>query len=402
MARTLRALVLATLLTLPAAGAQPAAALWCDPSDSVCNQLNQAQQQQQSVQDQLKQIAANLADTQQKAGWTRQLIYQLDAQIAAEKNVIADTQSKLDATNRRIRFTQADISRREAQLTVRQQLLDQRVRALDKHGTLNYFELIVTSASFSELIDRVVLMQDVVRSDQQLIGQLRVEGDQVKALEGQLQLQQAQQAALLSQQQAEQAQLDRQRSDQQAALAYLQTLEAQYQQQRDQLNAQTAQLNAEIAQLQQQYDEEAQRLGGGSGQLSWPEQAFISQGFGCSDLLGEPSPPPGVYCRSGHFHYGVDIAGPDENPIHAADAGVVSQIWRGCCYGYGNTVIITHGNGFTTQYSHLSAFFVSVGQGVGRGQPIGAEGSTGYSTGPHLHFGVNYRGTWVNPLNYLG
>lgn len=98
-------------------------------------------------------------------------------------------------------------------------------------------------------------------------------------------------------------------------------------------------------------------------------------------------------------HYGVDIANKVGTPIYAADAGVIETI--GWSTGYGNTIIIDHGGGKKTRYAHLSKFYVKKGQKVGKGESIGAMGSTGWSTGPHLHFEIIIDGRKYNPLNYI-
>jgi murein DD-endopeptidase MepM/ murein hydrolase activator NlpD len=394
------------LVAIPALLAgRPAAALTCQPWDTTCKQLQQAQQSQQGVQSQLAQIQQSMTDVQQKSTATVRLIQSLNTQIDQQKKVIADTQRKVDDTNRQIRYTEADISRRQAQLEVRRQLLDQRVRAMDKHDSLNYFELVVTSQSFTQLVDRVATMQDVVRSDQLLIDQLKQDRAQVQQQQARLQGQRDQQAALLQQQQAQKAQLDLTLASQQSALAYFHQLEAQYQQQAQVLAAENQQLIAQVQQLQQQYDSEARGLGGGSGRFAWPERGPISQPFGCTDLVLEPYD---AACATRHFHQGLDIASPFGNAIGAGDAGVVASIVTGCRQGiyycggyYGNQVVIVHGNGYSTLSAHLSAVLVSPGQAVRRGQTIGMEGSTGASTGPHLHFGVMYNGRWVDPQAYL-
>jgi murein DD-endopeptidase MepM/ murein hydrolase activator NlpD len=370
---------------------RPAAALSCQSWDTTCKRLQQAQQTQQNVQNRLQQIQQGMTDIQQKSTATVELIHSLNTQIDQQKKVIA-------ATKRKIRYTAADISRRQAQLAVRQQLLDQRVRAMDKHDSLNYFELVVTSQSFSQLVDRLTTMQDIIRSDRLLV-------DQLKEQRTQIQQQQTKQAALLQQQQDQKAQLDLTLASQQAALAYYEQLEAQYQQQAQILAAQNQQLIAQIQQLQQQYDSEARGFGGGSGRFAWPEGGMITQGFGCTDLVLEPY---SAACATRHFHQGLDIGAAFGTTIGAGDAGVVasavtgcSQGYYGCGGGYGNQVVIVHGNGYSTLYAHLSAVLVSPGQGVRRGQAIGREGSTGASTGPHLHFAVMYNGRWVDPQAYL-
>ena len=103
--------------------------------------------------------------------------------------------------------------------------------------------------------------------------------------------------------------------------------------------------------------------------------------------------------RWGRFHAGIDLAGPVGTPIYAADGGTVVEAgWHG---GYGYLVRINHGNGFETYYAHLSKVYVSVGQKVAKGEQIAAMGSTGNSTGSHLHFEIRLNGEAKNPYNYL-
>lgn len=123
---------------------------------------------------------------------------------------------------------------------------------------------------------------------------------------------------------------------------------------------------------------------GGGGQLAWPTRGGVISGFGP---------------RGGGFHSGIDIGASHGTPVVAAGAGVaVGAGWHG---GYGIMVDISHGNGVVTRYAHLSSAAVSAGQEVDRGQHIGAVGSTGRSTGPHLHFEVLVNDQPQNPLNYL-
>lgn len=124
--------------------------------------------------------------------------------------------------------------------------------------------------------------------------------------------------------------------------------------------------------------------GSGSGSLSWPKSGKINSPYGS---------------RSRGFHTGIDISAKTGDPVYAAAGGtVVSAGWAG---GYGYCVVLDHGNGLKTRYAHLSSLSVSSGQTVSRGGQVGKAGSTGNSTGPHLHFEVIVNGSTVNPMNYL-
>jgi murein DD-endopeptidase MepM/ murein hydrolase activator NlpD len=128
----------------------------------------------------------------------------------------------------------------------------------------------------------------------------------------------------------------------------------------------------------------------------WPEpEAQISQGFGPSPFPFEP--PYGGYA---HFHTGMDLVEPSGSPVYAADDGIVALVGS-TTTGYGNYVVIAHSGGLDTLYGHLSVALVKVGQSVTQGQPVGMEGSTGNSTGAHLHFELRINQKPVDPAPYL-
>lgn len=393
------ALAVGAVILFSAAGAGPVAAIQCDPGDDVCQQLNSARAQQSDLGGHIKNLDAQIKAALTNISLVQALILQVGAQVDAQNAVIVHTQGQIDEVDRQVRFTQADIDRREAHMQVREALLDQRVRSMDKHGSVNYLELVVTAANFSQMVDRLMLMQAIVRSDQRLISDLRVERDQVRQLSGQLVARRADQQALLSKQQRQKLELDQLKAAQQKLLVAQLAAESSLVVQRQQLEAQQQEVAAQVALLQQQYDAAAQAAGGGSGQFGWPETThYITQPFGCSDLLGEPYSPT---CKSHHWHTGIDIGGPGGAPVLAADSGIISFAGGNPRIGYGNYIIITHGNGYSTLYGHLSGFNAGTGQTIRRGAVIGYEGSTGFSTGPHLHFEVRYNGGYVDPLAYL-
>jgi murein DD-endopeptidase MepM/ murein hydrolase activator NlpD len=383
----------ASLAVAPA----PARAADCDPMDPICQEIGDAKSQAQQVQAQLDDVKRNLANAQAAVARLDAILKQLQAQRADLESRIKATQGQIDDLARQIRYKEAEIARQEAHIQVREQYLDQRVRAMDKHGRLDYLELFVTSKDFNQLMDRVLIMQDIVRSDQQALVQLKTEREALKGLRNEIDSKKKDQEALLAKQRDQQAALDTLIAQQNQALALQKQLEAQFDQQRKALEESIRVANAQVAYLQQQYDLAAQLLGGGTGQFMWPiGTRYISQPFGCSTLLGEPYEPR---CPTRHIHQGIDLAGPYGSRIFAADAGIASTYSDG--YGYGNYVIIIHGNGYSTLYGHMASFAIRNGA-VGRGQVIGYEGSTGYSTGPHLHFEIRYQGTPVNPCLYLG
>ena len=396
--RALAALLAVLPLLVSGATATPAQAIQCAPNDYICQQLQVDQGQQSANADALASIQNQIKDVEKQITSLFALINKLNAQLTAQQALIDATQAQVNALDGKIRLTEADITRRQAHLQIRETLFDNRVRSIEKHGSINYLALALSSTSFNQLIDRLITAQTIIQADHRLLDDLRLEKAQIQALNDQLTQQRADEAALLVKQQAQQAQLQQLKAQQQAALAFKQQLDAQYKAQADALAAQQAEINAQVAADEAAYAAEASGSGGGTGQFGWPlNPHWISQYYGCSNY---PFEMYWAACPSKHLHSGIDIAEPYGSPVMAADNGVAS-VYSTCC-GYGNYVILTHGNGYSTLYGHLAGFNVRSGQLVVRGQVIAFEGSTGNSTGPHLHFEILYNGSYTDPCAYLG
>ena len=171
--------------------------------------------------------------------------------------------------------------------------------------------------------------------------------------------------------------------------------------QRTALEGQQAFLRDGAGTLDQEDAASALALGGGDGRFTWPI-AFrghppITQRFGCTDVPGEPY---SADCVTHRFHTGLDLGVHQGTPVYAAAPGV-AHVYRSDS-GYGIHVLVAHGGGWFTLYAHLSEVVVRDGEPVRRGDPVGLSGSTGFSTGPHLHFEVRYGGQYQDPCVYLG
>ena len=399
---------LASLVLIPATS-QVAVAIYCYPGDppdvyQACLAYNAGINQQVNNQRQLQNIQSQIHELQAQINAYYALIASINNQIAAEQALINQTRAKIMELDRRIRFKQAELTRLQADVAVRDQLLDQRMRFVDGHGSVNYVELVLTASSFNDLMNRLMGAQQIAASDRKLLDVLAVEHTQVTSAQADLATEHSQMQALLLQQQAVETDLEKNRATQQQAIAAAGQLEVQLQGQYQQLLAQRAAIDAEVAALARQYDAAAVKAGGGSGVFEWPEPACgfgcISQGFGCSTFYLEIPDPACPYPH--RIHTGVDIAGPYGTPIVAADTGVVYLYpWS---VGYGNMVLMIHGNGYSTVYGHLSGYAPGLQSGmiVARGTTIAFEGSTGWSTGPHLHFEVRVYNVYKDPCIWLG
>jgi murein DD-endopeptidase MepM/ murein hydrolase activator NlpD len=406
--RFVLAMFVAVLAWLPQSQ-QNVQAVYCYPGDppavyQACVAYNKGIGQQVNNQNQLNVIQRQIKDTVAQINAIDAMIASLNGQIAAQKALIAQTQRAIEELSRKIRFGEAAMIRLQARVAVRDQLLNQRLRYLDSHGTVNYVQLVLTSSSMNQLLNRLVGAQEVTQSDNKLIADLQAEHVQMDDANQILGNERADVMTLLQQQRAVQADMEKNLATQAAALAYEQQLIAQLQAQYALVQTERAKIDAQVAQLYLQYAKEAEKVGGGTGVFEWPIPACgygcITQGFGCSTFYLEVYDPGCPYPHK--IHTGVDIAGPYGTNVVAADTGVV-YLYPGSV-GYGNLLVIIHGHGYATYYGHLSGYApgLRTGMTVARGTTVAFEGSTGWSTGPHLHFEIRVNGVYKDPCIWLG
>jgi murein DD-endopeptidase MepM/ murein hydrolase activator NlpD len=271
--------------------------------------------------------------------------------------------------------------------------LGDRLVGLYEQPETDTLSLLLSSQSVSELLDTVDYLQRIANEDHRI-------ADAVAA------------AKLRVQQQRAETRANRRRHRRELRVIALRVAQARAL--RDRLAANTAALTgaraeheATLASLtQEERDElaEMEALQAASAALAAKIQATQSSGSGAVSAAGLIWPVNGPVTspfgmRWGRMHDGIDIGAPSGTPIHAAAAGTV--IYAGWMEGYGNLVVLDHGNGLSTAYAHQSSIAVGYGQTVTQGQVIGYVGSTGHSTGPHLHFEVRVNGSPVDPLGYL-
>jgi murein DD-endopeptidase MepM/ murein hydrolase activator NlpD len=285
---------------------------------------------------------------------------------------------------------------KEAELAKHIEQFGTRMRIMYKSGQVSGLELVFSAVNFTDLLNRAFFFNDIVREDRRQMDELQKERAAIEAMKADLEAKRAQQAEVVKQIQQQKAQLQTVRDQRAASEAQIAAIEARFAQQLAQMEAQRAALQAQIASLLA----ESFRARS-SGHWKWPMDGVITQGFGCTSY---PFEPYDASCPSHHFHSGIDLATDYGTPVHAADGGIVHNYSMGCgggLCGYGHYVVIVHAGGFTSLYGHLSSYGVADGTQVDKDAIIGYEGSTGNSTGPHLHFEIDLGGTPVDPLAYL-
>ena len=401
-----------------ASGTPPCA----NPSRTAASSARTCVNQSPSVYDELKQrlggdLAKALATEQQlstaanhAAAATQALSYQL----ANEEARVAHLQDQVDQLDAKIADLQASIDSERVQVaTLARAMYRQPPSFLDIIASSGNLADVLTSAA--DLVvagQRAHSLQEKLKSDlaqvqadrdarqtdldqeNATLAQVQSGLDQLSTVQGQLDDLSAQLGSLISQIQTAAAQLHDQPADVTAALAQL------VEEQEQQLAQETAAAAWAQANVGAGLALDMRALPTGIGPagiaFSWPlAGAQMTQGFGPTSFALEPA-----YGPYAHFHTGVDLAAPLGAPVLAAADGVVVAVGH-TSVGYGNYIIVAHGSGVLTLYGHLLSTAVKLGQVVVRTEAIGREGSTGFSTGPHLHFEIRINGQVVNPLRYL-
>lgn len=379
-------------------------------------------QQQLSVIDQIRaQLGSNLADALAAQQQLQQSLQDNADQQAALQQKIDAVQAKITALDAEIAEHQRKEAILERRIEAERAQLSQLARAIYVAPT-SPLVVLAESQSLSDLLTR--------------LADLNIAGDRASTLKQSMQddlntlqierqkeqYDREQQVLQRDQLNSELAQLQSLQEQEQASVDQLQEKIAETRYEISLLNTQSATLAQQVTDmLQQQQDAiiaaamqavwtqmqlwlQANPVGtiptssGHSTQYRfiWPEPSgLVSQPFGPSTFWFEP--PYGGYP---HFHTGIDIVEPFGSPVFAADDGVVALVGSSSS-GYGNYVVIAHTGGLNTLYGHLSTALVKVGQAVTQGTPVGLEGSSGNSTGPHLHFELRINQTPINPAPYL-
>jgi murein DD-endopeptidase MepM/ murein hydrolase activator NlpD len=368
------------------------------PPAVLADDLSKAQGQQQNLQDRLGQLKQKIGNVQGQEAQTRAQLDGLSGLINAAEARLASENAKLDSILGHIEQTQRDLEAKRAEQARRQDVLNHRTRSLYKQGgSTSFIDSLFSASTFSDLLDRFMVMRDIAYSDELLLKQIQDDRVAIEGLVASLGQDRDQQKSLVASVERQTRDLNGQYAQASALRTALGIQHASLAQQQAEAQRALKQVSAEIAALV-----EARKRARSSGIFAWPLQGPITQYFGCSDYSAEPAPPPGYHCPPSrpYFHTGLDIGAAYGSEITAADSGIAYTY--SSYYGYGQHVIIVHANGYATLYGHMSGFAVSNGVNVGKGQRIGFEGSTGNSSGPHLHFEVRLNDAPQDPCRYVG
>ena len=368
----------------------------------------------EDLQDQLSSVQSQMAEQAQKKSEAEAVIgnvYEklrvIQENLDAAKAAYESISSQIGETDKKIADTQSELEKAQAHLSKCEVVLSRRIRDIYMNGQLNYLDVIIGAKDFNDFATRVELLRRVVNSDLELISSIREERDKIDEAKKILEEERQRLATLQTEAEAKKTEIEQHKAEQQAILRKAETDKATAEEAYVELEASSNQIAQMLREREaaRQAAQAAAASGGssgggdddssyqpvsGSGQMIWPVNGVITSPFGyrTHPIFGRQI-----------LHSGIDIGVDEGTPVHAADGGVVVE--AGWISGYGYCGIIDHGNGTSSLYGHNSSLAVSSGQAVSQGQVIAYAGSTGNSTGPHVHFEVRVGGEPVDPSAYL-
>jgi len=378
------------------------------------NELEELKEQKKEIDKQIaeyqKVINANAKDMKtlvEKKNAIDQQIFMLhekganiNEQIVAYSTLIADKQEELDQAETRLETLNTKYRAR--------------VRAMEEQGSLSYWYVLFKANSFTDLLDRMNMIQEIAAADERRLQEMSEAAAQVNEAKEALEVERQALEASRAELEESQKELDAKRLEADQLLQELVAIDEEY-------KAYMAAAKKEAAAKQEEIDDVKDEI----TKKEWEEQQNSSSSSSGSSS-SKPNDTNDYYVESNatwlkpckytkltspfgwrvhpvhkdwRFHYGVDLAGSAGTPIKATRAGTVKTAKYSSSAGY--YVTIDHGDGFSSQYMHMTHYIVKAGQKVEAGEVIGYMGSTGTSTGNHLHFSILYKGDHVNPAKYL-
>ncbi len=362
----------------------PADAVTQAEIDALKNNADDLESQKDDLASQMKAIAADRSQALEQKSLLEQQINVIQEQI----NNITEQIEKYDGL---IAQKEAELVQAEADEAAQYELFCDRVRTMEEDGEVSYWSILFNAADFSDLLDRFVFVNEVMEYDNAVMDKLIAIRQQIITDKAELETAREEQEAARVQQQSAKDELKTQEASVDALVAQISVQQDLVEESIEELEAQAAQLDKEIAAKQKQL--EAQLAGAGikseAGYL-WPLPGYSNLS---SLYAGRIDPFTGKPAT----HTGIDVPAPKNTPIKAAKSGIVitSTYNR---RGYGNYVAISHGNGDSTLYAHMTSRAVEEGAIVTQGQVVGYIGTTGRSTGNHLHFEVRVNNIRIDPV----
>lgn len=345
------------------------------------------------LESELKKLQSEMKSTQNKKSQQLKYKKQLDTEISLVEQQIDNLNSQVSALNAQIKQNEALLADKEDEISENDELFKARLRAMYMQSEASVWEMLLGSKSYSEFIQNAEYMKRLAQNDKELMEKLDQDKKSIVAAKETIENSKIKLEANKKTLNYKKATLNSKYTESQSLLNSLVNDENELRQQQIKINEEMEKIDEEIRQMLEDKGSSGEFVG---GQFLWPVPNYstITSKFGWRTLYGRAN-----------WHTGIDISGRNilGKNIVAANAGTVIKAVTTYVpkKGYGKYVMIDHGGGYTTMYAHCTSLSVKVGQQVKRGEVIAQVGSTGNSTGPHLHFGIYINGKEVDPLPYL-
>ncbi len=401
-------------------------------SSEIRGQINELKAQQEELESQKEDLKNQYEETEDEIANLVSEKYVIDQEITILYGQIDNINQQIAAYSLLIADKQDELEEAEDRLQELTEKNRERIRTMEEEGSLSYWSVLFQASSFSDLLDRLSMVEEIAASDRRRLQEMSEAAEAVAAARDDLEADKAELELTQGELLQTQEELDVKRAEADAVIQELldkcEEIEGLY----EELEKEDEDLMQEIAELEKAYTQAKRQE-----YLAWLATSETttapttappantggnggSGGTGTNNGTGSTGNTSGVYwmvpcsyvyvssrfgsreqptAGASTYHQGVDLAAPAGTPIYATRSGVVT-IARSSASA-GNYVTVNHGDGYSSVYMHMTNYVVSVGQYVSQGQLIGYVGSTGISTGNHLHFGIAKNGTYVNPAEYV-
>ena len=356
--------------------------------DALKGDASSLSAQRKDIQAQIKAIQADKNAALEKRSLLEKQIYLVQQEINNINEQIAMYDQLISEKS-------AELAQAEADEQAQFDLFCRRMRDLEKQGETSYWAILFSSASFAELLDNYMMIEEIIQYDNQVIDSLVALQEKVTADRTALEEAQAEQEEAKAQQVAAQDELKAQEAEVDKLIAEISAQEDVLEEMEKELDKAAKDLDAQIRAKEKEYAAQIANVPSESGYL-WPLPGNINT---LSSYYGTRKDP---FTGKAKNHTGIDVPAARGTKIYAAKSGVVttSVLGSGGSWAYGNHVVVSHSDGTSTLYAHMSSRAVKQGQVVKQGDVVGYVGTTGRSTGNHLHFEVRINGNRTDPLNY--